>query len=198
MKYTIYQITNKVNGKVYIGKHQTKDPYDDYMGSGKLIQAAIKKYGADQFEKKVLHVFDNEEDMNAKEADLVTPEFVKEDTNYNLCPGGQGGWGYINSTDLRTSGHSEDMYKRVSATLSGRSNPEVSVRNKRLHEEGKLSAPNWTGRTHTEETKAKLRRPKNQGKANSQFGTMWITNGEEARKIKKTDPIPDGWKKGRR
>jgi hypothetical protein len=31
MFYTIYKITNNVNGKVYIGKHQTKDINDGYM-----------------------------------------------------------------------------------------------------------------------------------------------------------------------
>jgi hypothetical protein len=45
MFYTIYKITNKINNKIYIGKHQTKDLNDGYMGSGKLINAAIKKYG---------------------------------------------------------------------------------------------------------------------------------------------------------
>lgn len=33
---------------------------------------------------------------------------------------------------------------------------------------------------------------------NSQYGTMWITNGRENKKIKKdVDNIPDGWYKGR-
>ena len=31
MKYTIYQITNNLNGKIYIGKHQTKDLDDGYI-----------------------------------------------------------------------------------------------------------------------------------------------------------------------
>ena len=43
--HLIYCIANKMNGKIYIGKHTTKDPYDKYMGSGKLIIQAIKKYG---------------------------------------------------------------------------------------------------------------------------------------------------------
>ena len=32
---------------------------------------------------------------------------------------------------------------------------------------------------------------------NSQYGTMWITNGTENKKIKKDEPIPEGWNKGR-
>jgi hypothetical protein len=96
--YTIYKITNKLDGKIYIGKHQTKDLNDNYMGSGKLITRAIKKYGIENFEKEILFVFNNETEMNLKEAELVSDEFVKEDTNYNLCPGGHGGFGYLNDS----------------------------------------------------------------------------------------------------
>jgi hypothetical protein len=45
MKYfTIYKVTNLINGKYYIGKHITSNAYDKYMGSGRAIQNAIKKY----------------------------------------------------------------------------------------------------------------------------------------------------------
>ena len=56
MHYIIYQITNTVNGKIYIGKHQTTDVNDSYMGSGKLLKAAINKYGLAAFKKEILHI----------------------------------------------------------------------------------------------------------------------------------------------
>jgi len=37
-----------------------------------------------------------------------------------------------------------------------------------------------------------------QGETNSQYGTMWITNGSENRKVKKTDPMPEGYYPGRK
>ena len=45
MFYTIYLTVNKINGKKYIGKHVTEDPYDSYLGSGIVLSNAIKKYG---------------------------------------------------------------------------------------------------------------------------------------------------------
>jgi hypothetical protein len=58
----------------------------------------------------------------------------------------------------------------------------------------------WVGKSHSEETKRKMseaKKGKGNGKANSQFGTIWITNGTENKKIKKEEIIPIGWKSGR-
>ena len=91
MYYTIYQTINKINGKVYIGKHQTSNPNDSYIGSGILLKEAIKKYGKHNFEKKILFVFDNEEEMNLKEKEIITEEFISREDVYNIGVGGEGG-----------------------------------------------------------------------------------------------------------
>ena len=116
MKYTIYKITNKLNGKIYIGKHQTKDINDSYMGSGKLLQRAQEKYGIDSFVKEIIHIFDTEEEMNTKEQELVTEEFCSRDDTYNICVGGKGGFSYINKhalydTDVRQANGKKAMAK---------------------------------------------------------------------------------------
>lgn len=86
--YVIYQITNKVNGKVYVGAHKMKSKHDYYMGSGVLIRKAIKRYGIKNFERTILHTFDNAEDMYIKEAEIVNDEFLKRTDVYNLKTGG--------------------------------------------------------------------------------------------------------------
>ena len=55
----------------------------------------------------------------------------------------------------------------------------------------------FLGMSHTEETKQKMRKPKNQGAKNSQYGTMWVTDGVKNKKIPKGAGIPRGFYKGR-
>lgn len=74
----------------------------------------------------------------------------------------------------------------------------TSERNKRLHKLGLFKVPSFKGQKHTPETLEKLRKTKNNGESNSQFGTCWITNGTESKKIKKEDLNQHtGWYKGR-
>ena len=97
-KYYVYKITNLTNGKVYIGKRTHVNPEKDtYMGSGKLILAAIKKYGRQNFSKEILAVFDTENEAAILEKSLVTKEFIYEGNTYNLHEGGFGGFSHINS-----------------------------------------------------------------------------------------------------
>jgi hypothetical protein len=85
-KYTVYRVTNTINGKTYIGCHRTHKPDDRYFGSGYLILKAIKKYRKCNFTKEVLFVYDNADDMYEKEIELIAlyrPE-------YNIAMGGVG------------------------------------------------------------------------------------------------------------
>ena len=90
--YYIYKLTNLVNNKIYVGKHITTNLDDGYMGSGKLIQLAEKKYGLDNFKKEIVCFCESEEELNQKEAEIVNEEFLKRDDVYNLKLGGDGGW----------------------------------------------------------------------------------------------------------
>ena len=94
--YLIYQVTNNVNGKIYIGMHETNDLEDDYMGSGKILNKAKEKYGLENFTFKVLMYLQNREEMQLLEHYVVTPEFCAREDVYNIKEGGYGGWDYVN------------------------------------------------------------------------------------------------------
>jgi hypothetical protein len=193
--FTIYRVTNLVNGRHYIGKHQTKDLSDDYMGSGKLIRAAIKKYGRENFKKEILFVFETEQKMNEKEAELVTEELIASGSVYNLCPGGHGGFGHLNNSGKSNIGwktnHQGKEYQRRGG-MNGWRNPNIK----------EYAHLGFAGKSHTDgwkEDHSIFMKENQKGSKNSQFGTMWITNGTENRKVKKDlDSIPEGWYKGRK
>ena len=88
--HTVYLITNLINGTCYIGKHTTENPMDRYMGSGLVIRQALNKYGKENFEKKILGVFAEEEDAFHYEC-LCIAEYKERGVHlYNILAGGQG------------------------------------------------------------------------------------------------------------
>lgn len=211
---TIYKITNKINNKFYIGMHKTNNLDDDYMGSGKLIKRAITKYGVENFTKEILHIFDNEDDMRNKEKELV----VISENSYNLLEGGKGGFGYINRqpekflTEKRLNAlttpyqRTEEQINKWKKKLSEVKSTDiykekVSLGLKKAHIEGKLSTKQMNTKSAIERKKETFEKNNHQqGSKNSQFGTCWITNGQENKKIKKEELdkfIELGYYKGR-
>ena len=91
--YIIYKIHNIENGKHYIGQHATDDPFDTYMGSGKLIQRSLDKRPISSFVKEILFDFDNFDEMNIKEQELVPLSscYPNDPMSYNLREGGFNG-----------------------------------------------------------------------------------------------------------
>ena len=102
--YLIYQVTNLINGKIYIGKHITNNLEDGYMGSGKLLARAKDKYGIENFKFTILMFLSNEDEMNLLERCVVTPEFCNREDTYNIMEGGSGGWDYVNLSSDYSAG----------------------------------------------------------------------------------------------
>lgn len=198
--FLIYKTTNLVNGKVYIGKHKTNCVEDGYLGSGKLLRYAIRKYGVEKFAREILYDCSSEDEMNKIEAELVTESFCNESSNYNLCRGGMGGFSFINREGINNSNKDKEAIKaKATARMIGKKNPKGSERLIKWHEEGRLKPPNTKGRVQSDEEREMRRQLKlqNPSKMPSQSGTVWITNGTLNKKQKAVDPIPEGWYKGR-
>lgn len=93
--YTVYKITNKINGKFYIGVHKTKHPNDQYYGSGRSIKNSIKKYGKENFRKEILYLTCVKTHAYEFEKRLLESIWDKSG-NYNMNSGGHGSWDYVN------------------------------------------------------------------------------------------------------
>jgi hypothetical protein len=130
--------------------------------------------------------------MNELEHELVQ---VGPNT-YNLHSGGKGSWDYVNSLEMM-----KDV--RHQAGLITQKIPHRAEITKKLIIAGKKALYGyWLGKKHRPETiqkiseKASLR----VGIKNSQYGTCWMTNGQENKKVNKHDVdffISLGYYKGR-
>jgi hypothetical protein len=130
MYYIVYRIRNKIDKKIYVGVHQTMNINDSYMGSGKRIIRAIAKHGVENFDKKILFVFDNEVDMINMERKIVTEEFLERSDTYNIALGGWGGG--IKSKEHR---------KNLSLSQKGKPRPKASEETKKKMSETRKKLP---------------------------------------------------------
>lgn len=197
---------------IYIGKHQTNDVDDGYMGSGLRIRRAIKKYGLENFEKTILFECASAEEMNAKEAELVNEDFIARDDVYNIMLGGDGGWAHLSveskSMASKKRWQNMDENQRIHTLVAAWKASDG--RKHSMEERSKISKAlkslfakdpsknGMFGKTHSKETKIKMR-DAHLGQSNGQYGKMWICNDSthESKSVLKTEPIPDGWRKGR-
>jgi hypothetical protein len=86
----VYMTENLVTGKRYIGLCTRET--DSYLGSGKLIKSAIKKYGKESFKRTILEECSTFDQLSAAEAKWI--EFydaVNSKQFYNIAHGGFGG-----------------------------------------------------------------------------------------------------------
>jgi len=178
----LYKTTNLVNGKYYYGMHSTNNLKDGYLGSGKYLWYAIKKYGKENFYIEILKFFETREALIEAEKKLVTVVEVNNSNCMNLKPGGKGGF--------KDSKHREAFVNSI----------PVDKKREYAFKRHKQGVFGFKGKNHKPETieKMKLHKGKQAKEKNSQFGTKWITNEIENKKIKVTDQIPEGWRAGRK
>lgn len=122
-QYYIYETTNLINGKKYIGQH-FGELDDKYLGSGTLLKRAIAKYGENNFSKRVLYVASSKEELNKKEKEFIIQANATQDRNYyNIHEGGSGG----NTIAGYTEEELLQYKKRISERVKGGNNPRYGV-----------------------------------------------------------------------
>lgn len=198
----LYKTTNTITKEFYIGVHSTYNLEDGYLGSGTKLWRRIQKYGRENFVKEILEFFENAELKFLKEKEIVNEQFLQDPLCMNLKEGGSGG--FSSKEHLKKAVDASVTWLKESWTKKEYREKQINAirkSNLKRKEEGKWKPLDWTGRKHKSETIDKLKKSKNIGTQNSQYGTCWVTNGIDVKKIKRSELKywnDLGWRSGRK
>ena len=176
----IYITTNLINGKRYLGQRKFSKGWKAYLGSGRLIKKAIKKYGKKNFHKNIICICNSQKELNEVERELtIFFDVVESDDWYNLALGGGGTSGYHISEETRQKmrnsrpdvrGEKNPNYGNHK--LAGKNNPNYGKpmseeQRKKISEKQRGEKHHMYGKHHSEETKRKIGE-KNKGRTHSE------------------------------
>ena len=205
----IYETTNTVNGKKYIGKLTSSKFVPNYLGSGKLLNYAIKKYGKDKFKVKVIEEIEgNLQILNEREKYWIKHfNAVESDLYYNIKPGGDGGRGFGWHHSEETKRKFSEMQRDGKSWMNGKKHSEETKRKMSLSRKNNTY---WTGHHHSEESKRKMSEAKKRNlpkqcldwktDKNPAYGKHWYTNGKNNILLSDGDSetyVLNGWYRGR-
>ena len=175
--------------------HSTDNLEDGYLGSGTYLRNSLRKYGKENHSIEILEFLNSREELAAREREVVSLQEIAKKDCMNLKVGGQGG---IDPVMRQQSKEKRDWLRENSLTWNSEVSRKVSEGLKRSYQN---RPGTFTGKSHKPESIEKMKiaaEGRGVGKANTQYGTCWITNEIQNKKIKKSDIIPDGWRLGRR
>lgn len=111
----VYLTTNKINGKIYVGQKQREKFIPYYLGTGKAILRAIKKYGKENFTVEPLYWAVTNEDLNDNETWFIAYFNSRVDgVGYNISLGGNAFMQGIEQTEEHRKHNSEAHKGQVS------------------------------------------------------------------------------------
>jgi group I intron endonuclease len=127
----VYITTNLINNKQYIGRDMYNDPM--YLGSGKLLNKAIKKHGRENFKKDILQECTTLDELKIAEEYWI--RYYNACTSkefYNILDSSTGGDSLTNHPDLeiikekirnarskQVINHSDETKKKISDAQKG-------------------------------------------------------------------------------
>ena len=116
----VYITINLKNGKMYIGAHRGSEQ-DGYLGSGKLFLKALKKYGREMFEQRILSFAENEDNLFDLEKKFIFEYNAVEDKNfYNTTAGGKNPVMFGEANPFFGKTHSDEIKQKMSEARKGR------------------------------------------------------------------------------
>ena len=216
----LYKTTCGITGKYYIGMHSTNNIDDGYLGSGKKLRHSIRKYGKENHQKEILEFFETRELLAEAEKKIITFDLLNDKLCLNLAEGGYGGNGakFLTKEQLSKGRKKCDEilkekyggnFKSVIArNYYNKSTDEEKERHSQKIKEG-LKNSNFNhatrlGSKQSNEFKkmiSEVNSIRQKGSGNSQYGTCWVMNENESKKIKKEDldgHLKKGWVLGRK
>lgn len=151
----VYIITNKQNGKKYIGKHSTDDLEDNYMGSGIIIKKILKNK-PESLQKKIIEMCSSEEQSLKREKYWINYYDAYHNPNfYNLNEGGEGNSSIVMQDRWKTGIYNTKSFKQKQSQIM----TERMKNDKNLLEKRKQGWEKWWNNL-TEEEKEEWKRTK--------------------------------------
>lgn len=125
----IYKITNKVNGKIYIGQVYNKsvqDRFERHIREANpkhhiVLDRAIYKYGKENFVCEQIDSANSLEELNQKEKYWIKfYNSTNKNIGYNLTDGGEGGNTYM----FKSEEEMDEIKHKISIANSGKNNAQ--------------------------------------------------------------------------
>ena len=224
MKYFyFYKITNNINNHFYYGVHCTNNINDNYMGSGKRLNFAKKKYGLENFSKEILIFFNSKEEAFEYEEQIVNETLINDPNCYNLTKGGHGSWSHTKGkiTVKDKYGNIFDVDKNDERYISGElisvNKGTTTVKDKNgkcfrisINDPRYISGELVSVNKNVPKNKLSIEKMKNSlkeyykthskhslsGKEHQYYGTTYVTKDNKSIRIKKEELnnyIANGW-----
>lgn len=158
----IYIIKNNINNDCYIGMttKSITNRWSEHKADARrkkpfLLHKAIRKYGEDNFTIDLLEDCNvsSIEELGLKEAEWIN----KLNPRYNMTAGGEGHPGAVmagESNPMFNRKHSQESIEKIKRNRKGKG-ARFGEANPRFGKPG-----TFTGKNHTEESLAKMRKPK--------------------------------------